>query len=190
MRNLVGGASRRRLPSRERFARAWRRNRARLSFPHSLADRLLRPDARPDGRLALSLLHRLRPLDPGALGRAEELRIRVLPGRAARQRAFGHASLRRLVDPAEADGRAGACHGARSRHSRRCRLSRHLLSAVAARRVSRDRDPVAADFRQRRPDQSAPAPDAWRQSDPAGLLTPITPCGRWSCWRSGSSARR
>ena len=102
-----------------RLARAWRRNARRLPFPHALADRLLRPDARADARLALSLLHRLRSPDPAALGGAEELRIRLLPGRAARQRALGHVSLRALVGAAEARRRAGARHGARPRHARR-----------------------------------------------------------------------
>ena len=189
MRKLVGGASRRRLPSPRRFARAWRRNAPGYLF---LIPWLIGFFGLTLGPTIASLYLSFTDYDlltPAALGRAEELRIRLLSGQAARQRALGHVALRRLVDPAETDGRAGACHGARSRHSRRRRLPRHLLSAVAARGVGRHRDPVAADFRHRRPDQSAAAPDAWHQSDPAGSRTPIMRCRRWSCWRSGSSVR-
>ena len=115
-----GAAPRRGAPPSRRAAGArLAAQRGRLSVPDALADRLLRPDARADARLALSLLHRLRSAHPAALGGAEELRIRLLPGRAARQRAVGHVPLRALGGAAEARRRAGARHGARPQRARR-----------------------------------------------------------------------
>ena len=58
-----GRRSRRRPPGRA-HSPLLAAQRARLSFSHAVADRLLRPDARPDDRLALSVLHRLRSLTP------------------------------------------------------------------------------------------------------------------------------
>ena len=80
-----GGARRPRSASAS--GAAWRRNARGLPLPAAVADRLLRPDARADARLALSLLHRLRPADPAALDRARQLRLRLLQRRAPAQRA-------------------------------------------------------------------------------------------------------
>ena len=118
--------------------RAWRRNARGLSVPDALADRLLRPDARADARLALSLLHRLRPADAAALGRARELRIRLLPGPAARQRAVGHLPLRALVGAAEARRRARRSPW---RSTAACAASASTARSSTCRRCSARRSP-------------------------------------------------
>ena len=69
--------------------------RRRLSLPVALAGRLLRPDPRADARLALPLLHQLRPPDAAALVGARQLRLRLLRGRALPHRARRDLQLRR-----------------------------------------------------------------------------------------------
>ena len=163
----------------------------RLSLSDAVADRLLRPDARADARLALSLLHRLRPADAGALGRARELRIRLLPGPAARQRALGHVPLRALVGAAEARLRAGARDGARPRRARASRVYRAIfyLPSLLGASVA-----IAMLWRQifgadGLVNQLLFA-DARHLRARAGCRIPTMRSGRWSSSRSGSSARR
>ena len=193
-------ATRRRQPQRGRrgaararrrgCGAAWRRNARRLPLPAALADRLLRPDARADAGLALSLLHRLRPADAAALGRARELRLRLLPGRAASGSALGVTFTYVLWSvPLKLAAALGARHGARPQRPRRRRLPRDLLPAVAARRLGRHRRALAADLRRRRAWSTSSSPLVGIQGRP-GSRTPTTRSRRWSCSRSGSSARR
>ena len=189
----LGGRRRAASPAlwRARCSAAWRRNARRLSLPDALADRLLRADARADDRLALSLLHRLRPADARRAGpgsRTTNTRSSRTSGSATRCRSPSTTSLWSVpLKLAVALALAMALdRGVRGVG----RLPRDLLPAVAARRVGRDRHAVAADFRRRRPGQPAPLPDARHHRAGLGHASRTTRCGRWSCWRSGSSARR
>ena len=79
----------------ERLARAWRRNAAGYLF---LTPWLIGFFGLTLGPTLASLYLSFTDydlLDAAALGGAQELRIRVLPGPAARQRAVGHLPLRR-----------------------------------------------------------------------------------------------
>ena len=130
---------------------AWRRNGAGLSLPAALAHRLLRPDARADAGLALPLLHRLRPADPAALGRARRTTSTPSSGPAALRSALArHLHLRALVGAAEARRRArrspwcstaasaASASTARSSTCRRCSAPRSPSPCSGGRSSARD----------------------------------------------------
>ncbi len=164
--------------------------RHRLSFLLPWLIGFFAPDAGADAGLALPVVHRLRPAEPAALVRAEELRLRLHPRPAALERAVGDLQLRGLVGAAEAGRGAGPGHGARPLGARRRLLPRHLLPAVAAGRLGRHRGAVAADLRRRRADQLA-ALRGHRLQGPAWVSHPaLRAVDADRRWRSGSSARR
>ena len=63
--------------------------RPRLSLPPAVVHRLLRPDARADPHLALPVLHRLRPADPGRTGSARTTTSACSPTTATSRRRCG-----------------------------------------------------------------------------------------------------
>ena len=75
---------------------------SQLSVPAALADRLLRPHARPGGRVALSFVHRLRPVARSALDRPRQLpahatSVRNFPPRCASPSSMWRSRCRSLV---------------------------------------------------------------------------------------------
>lgn len=109
-----------------------------------------RPDAAADGRVAVPVLHRLRPVQPAALGGPAQLRPDVHRGPALLALRGDHTDVRRHRRAPATRPRAGRRARPEVHETRQGLLPVRVLRPVTARRVDVDRPRLARDLQRRR----------------------------------------